>query len=153
MGSTSLGVSSHPKLRKIRYHFPANETTHRDNKGKGPVYGSRHGKNSWNFHSKENVDLIKSDYTNHWHRENIAELDGFPTSAGSNSWSNCRSLCTEKTNHQSSQPIKTKAQGMTTYRDKEIFGTSLFLRDEVTFCSWGRCWRRMSASRLEWSST
>ena len=34
---------------------------------------------------EKNVDLIKSDYTNHRHTENFAELDGFSTSAGSDS--------------------------------------------------------------------
>ena len=37
------------------------------------------------FHTKENVDLIQSDYTSNRPTENFTELDGFPTSTGSDS--------------------------------------------------------------------
>ena len=106
--STLVGTTSHSKLRNSRDHLPVDETFAGDSRGKGPIYGSQHGKNSRTFHSRENVDIIKLDHTNHRHTKNITELVGFSTSAGSDSWSNCRSLHIENTNHQTSQPMKIK---------------------------------------------
>ena len=103
-----MGTISYPQLGKSWHHMPTNDMTYRDYRREGPVYGSRHGENSCNLHFREDVDLIKSDYTHHWHLENIAKLDGFPTSPSSDSPSNCWILCTEKSDHQTSHPMKIK---------------------------------------------
>ena len=148
-GSTSVGAPSYPQLGKSWHHLPADEMTYWDCKGEGPVYGSQHGEDSWSLHFIEDVDLIRLDQTHHRHPENIAKLDRFPTSHSSDSPSNCRSLCTKKTDHQTSQPMMIKAQN-NDYLDRQgNFGTSLGLRDEETFCSWGRCWRSKSVCWIE----
>ena len=116
-----MGATSHSKLGKSRHHLPEYEKTTGDNRGKGPANGSWHGKNSGSFHTRENVDLIQSKYTNHRHTENFVELDRLPTSASNDSWSNCRSLCAEKTNNQTSQPMKTKHRNNHLRTGKENF--------------------------------
>ena len=52
-----MGASSHSQLRKSRHHLPTDETTTRDSRGKGPVYGSQHGEDSIIFHSRKDVIL------------------------------------------------------------------------------------------------
>ena len=99
-----------------------------DCRGEEPVYGSRHGENSWSLHLIEDVDLIKPDYSHHQHLENIARLDRFPTSPSSDSPSNCRILCTEKTNHHTSQPMKTKHIIMTTKTNRNFLYLPVSLR-------------------------
>ena len=49
-------------------------------------------------------------------------------------------VCIEKTDYQTSQPTTINSKG------QKEFCTSLFLRDEETFCSWGRCWRSKSVN-------
>ena len=91
-----------PNLEKSRYHLHTDETTYRDCRGEGPIYGSQHGYDSRSLHIRKYVDLIKPDCTHHRNPEDFAKLDRFPTSPRSDSPSHCRSLCTEKTDHQNS---------------------------------------------------
>ena len=122
--------------------------TYRDCRGEGPIYVSQHGENHRSLHFRKDVDLINPDHTYHQHPEYFAKLDTFPTSPRSNSTSHCRSLCTAATDHQTSQPMKTR-QITVTLETRGIFCTSLFLWDEEMFCSRGRCRRSKSISRLE----
>ena len=82
-----------------RHHLPTDETTYRDCRGEGLVYGSRHGENSRSLHFRKDVDPIKPNHTYHRHPEDFAKLDRFPASPSSNIPNHCRILCTEKTNH------------------------------------------------------
>ena len=79
-----MGIESYSKYRKVRHHLPVDEMNFGDSRVKGPVYGSRHGKNSRTFHSRKDVDIIKFDYINHQHSKGTANLDGIPTLASSN---------------------------------------------------------------------
>ena len=138
--STSVGATIHSKPRKNRHHLPAVEKNIGDSEGKGPAYGSWHGKNSGSFHTRENVDLIQFDYTNHRHTQNFAELDGFPTSTCSDSWSNCWSLCIENTNHQTSQPMKTKHKEWLLRRTKKFWVPPYFFEMKKCFVHGGDVW-------------
>ena len=123
--------------------------TYRDCRGEGSVYGSRHGENSRSLHFRKDVDPIKLDHTHHRHTQTIAELDRFPTPSSSDSPNNRRIMRIENTDHQTSHPIHLKHKN-NDYLDRQgSFCTSMFLRDEETFCSWGRCWRSKSVCRLE----
>ena len=142
--STLVGATSSSQLRESRHHLPIDETTHRHSRRAEPVSGPQHGKDSRSPHLGEDVGPVQLNHINHRHPESFAELDRFPTSPRHNSPNHRRSLCTEKTDHQTSQPTK-----ITIETSQKQFCTSLFLRDEETFCSWGRCRRSKSISQLE----
>ena len=143
-----MGAASYPQFRKSKHHLSIDKMTYRDCIGEGPIYGSWHGEDSRSLHIRKDVDPIKPDHTYHQHPKDSTKLDRFPTSPRSNSTSHCRSLCTEATDHQTSQPMKTR-QIIVTIETRGIFCTYLFLRDEETFCSWGRCRKSKLISRLE----
>ena len=74
---------------EIRHHLPIDEKTTGNNKRKGPIHRTQHGKNSIPFHSGEDVDVIKHYNTDHRHPESTSKLDKIPTSTGHYSRSNC----------------------------------------------------------------
>ena len=84
-----MGTAGTLDIGQIRHHLSIDEKTSGDGRRERLVYGSRHGKDSRPFHSREDVDDIKYYNINHRHPESTVKLDKIPTSTGRDSKSNC----------------------------------------------------------------
>ena len=138
MRGTLVGSTSPSQFREIRHHLPTDETTHQCCRREKPIVGSQHGEYRRNAHVQKDVDPFRSHYLNNRYPEGIAELDRLSASSFHHSSSYHRSLRPKETDHPSAQSTaRASLNGSTKLR----FCTSLFLRDEEMFFSWGRCRR------------
>ena len=131
-----MGATGSSKPRKGRCHLPPDEMTHRCSSRSKPSFRPQYGENSRSPHFRKDVSPIKFNNINDRHPKRFTKLDGLSASPCHHSSGHRRSLRPEETNHPSAQSTAIAIFNGST---ELHFCTSLFLLDEETFCSWGRC--------------
>ena len=143
-----MGTTRTIEPQQTGYNFPIDEKTTRCSRGKSSIHGTRHGKNFIPLHPRKDVESVKHHNIDYRHPKSTIELDIISTSTGHYSRSNCGNMRAEMTNHLTTQSMKTNNTRNNYLRQHTIEVPPLFLWDEERFCSWGRCWRSQSVSRL-----
>ena len=141
MSSSSVGATGSSKPRKGRCHLPPDEMTHRRSRRVEPSFRPQYGENRRSPHFRKDASPIKFNNINDRHPKRFTKLGRLLASSGYHNSNYHRSLCPKETDHPAAQ---SPARASLTASARVHFCTSLFLRDEETFCSWGRCRRSKS---------